>query len=239
MNKNAVIIGASSGIGKALALKLSQQGYNLALCARRYDRLEALQKSLETEVIIQQMDVTNFSSLPNKLDELSNQLRVIDLVIICAGTGHHNPDLKPDLECDTIDTNVTGFTVLSGIFYQYFKNQGHGHVVGISSILALRGGSSAPAYNASKAYMLSYMQGLRIKSLKENLNINVTDIRPGYVDTIMAQSDNIFWMASKEKAVKQIIVAINKKKPYAYVTKRWRIFAWFLKVAPDSIYKIF
>lgn len=237
MTKTAIIIGASSGIGYELAKVLSDKGYVLGLTARRKDLLEQLKEKMPNKSVIQKMDVSDSSTATHEFKGLLEELGNVDLVIISAGTGHINPDLDFDLELDTIKTNIIGFTALIDVAFDYFKSKKKGHIVGISSILALRGGPAAPAYSASKAYISNYMEALRIKSLKEDLNITVTDIRPGYVDTDMARGDNIFWMAPAQKAAKQIYNAIEKKKSCIYITKRWTLIGWILKILPDFIYK--
>lgn len=239
MTKNAIIIGATSGIGRALATQLSKHGYILGLTGRRVPLLEELQKALPQKSIIQEMDVSKPTKAKEKFENLVNQLGNIDLVIISAGTGHLNLELDPALELETIETNVSGFTVIAGAAFNHFKKNKIGHLVGISSIAALRGNTTAPAYNASKAFVSNYMEGLQLKSLKENLNITVTDIRPGYVDTDMAESDHLFWVASPKKAAAQIINAINTKKSCAYITKRWRLISWILRIVPNFLYKKF
>mgnify|MGYP003672983891 FL=1 len=85
--------------------------------------------------------------------------------------------------------------------------------------------------------MSNYMEGLRLKALKENLDIHITDIRPGYVDTAMAEGDHMFWVAPPEKAAKQIVDAIKSNKSCAYITKRWRLIAWLMRIAPNFLYK--
>ena len=80
------------------------------------------------------------------------------------------------------------------------------------------------------------MNRLRYLVSKNKNNITITDIQPGFVDTAMAQGENLFWVASPEKAATQIYTAILKKKNHAYVTKRWRLIAWVLKILPDFIY---
>ncbi len=109
--------------------------------------------------------------------------------------------------------------------------------MGISSLAALRGNSLAPAYNASKAFVSTYLQGLRYKVARLGLPITITDIQPGFVDTAMAQSPSLFWVASPEKAAGQIYEAIRRKRKQATITKRWRLFAWFLKLAPDWFFE--
>lgn len=239
MQKKAIIIGASSGIGKALAELLSRENYVLGLTARRLDLLEDIAQTLPNENFLEQMDVSDSLVAKKQFENLLTKLGTVDLVIISAGTGHHNPALEPSLELETINTNVSGFTVIAGAAFNNFKKAQKGHLVGISSIAMLRGNTSAPAYNASKAYVSNYLEGLRLKSLKESLGIAVMDIRPGYVDTAMAESDNLFWVAPTEKAANQIYSAIKSNKKCAYITKRWRLIAWLMRIMPDFLYQKF
>jgi short-subunit dehydrogenase len=103
------------------------------------------------------------------------------------------------LENEAIKTNVTGFAALVNVAMHHFTEKGSGHLVGISSIAALRGGRKSPAYNASKAFESNYLEGLRQKVRKSGLPITITDIRAGFVNTAMAKGDGIFWAAEPEK----------------------------------------
>lgn len=237
MNKNAIIIGASSGIGKALSLELSRNGYTLGLCARRLTLLQEIKKSISSDTHIQQMDITDTAQAEKGFLRLIDQMGGADLVVICAGTGHINPDLDTGLSLDTVNTNVIGFTAIANSAFRYFQNSGAGHLAAISSVAALRGSAEAPSYNASKAYMSNYLDGLRLKASKDNLDITVTEIRPGFVDTDMAKGEGLFWVSSPQKAAEQILKAIKDKKSYAYVTKRWRLMAWLIRIMPDMLYK--
>ena len=98
------------------------------------------------------------------------------------------------------------------------------------------GGAAAPAYNASKAFVSNYLEGLRVRARKQNLDIAVTDVLPGFVDTAMAQGDGLFWVSPPQKAAKQIANAIDRRQSRIYVTKRWQIIAWALKLMPDWLY---
>jgi len=118
--------------------------------------------------------------------------------------------------------------------YRFFREQGYGHLVGISSIASIRGNRHVPAYFASKAFQANYLESLWMKGKRSKAVIHVTDIQPGFVDTAMALGDT-FWMASLEKATKQIYTAIKKKKKKAYITKRWRLVALVLKMVPSSL----
>jgi short-subunit dehydrogenase len=234
--KSAIVIGASSGIGRELAKLLSQRGYHVGLTARRMDLLVSLQLELMNPSVIKQMDVMNAPAAMLQLQELLDEMQNVELVVINAGIGCINPDLDWQKEVDTIHTNVTGFAAMSNVALLHFIRQGSGQLVGISSIAALRGGDASPAYFASKAFVSNYLQGLRKKVAKLRLPITITDIQPGVVDTPMAQSHNKLWVAPADKAARQVLDAIIKKKKHAYVTKRWILIAWLIKILPDFLY---
>lgn len=234
--KRAIIIGASSGIGKDLAIVLAEHGYEVGVMARRIEKLENLQKEIQTKTHIGYIDIGSSAEAIEKTQEMIDRMGGLDLMILNAGTGFLNPELDSAKEIETIKVNVQGFCVLAGLSYKYFASQGYGHIVGISSIGALRGNHLAPAYNASKAFMSNYLEGLRKKAFSEKMPIIVTDIKPGFVDTDMAKGEGKFWVASPKKAAEQIYTAIKAKKKNAYITQRWRLIGWLLKLLPDCLY---
>jgi short-subunit dehydrogenase len=118
----------------------------------------------------------------------------------------------------------------------HLEKRGSGHLVGISSLAALRGNRVAPAYAASKAFVSNYLQGVRYRFKKFKLPIVVTDVQPGFVDTRMAKGNRLFWVASPQTAARQIAAAIRGRKQRVYITRRWRLIAWLLKVLPDAVY---
>lgn len=235
--KTAIIIGASSGIGESLAEHLSGVGYRLVLTGRRTQRLDALRERLSGDNVVQYMDVSAVDGLEDQFERALDTVGKADLVVISAGIGHPNPSLDVSLEQETLNTNVRGFVTLACAAFRHFERQGGGHLVGISSVAGQCGNAGAPAYSASKAFVSNYLEGLRLRSLKDGLNITVTDIRPGFVDTAMAQGEGLFWVASPQRAALQIVNAISRKSRRAYVTKRWRLIAWLLKWSPDWLLK--
>lgn len=234
--KKAVIIGASSGIGRELALALAKQNYEVGLMARRVDLLNSLQQEIVTNTHVMQLDVSNCSHAIDAVQAMIKTMNGLDLIIINAGVGFINPDLDWGKEKETIEVNVSGFCAIAGLAFKHFSQQGSGHIVGISSIGALRGNGYAPAYNASKAFMSNYLEGLRIKAFKDNLNITITDIKPGFVDTDMAKGDKKFWVAPPRIAAEQILIAINAKSKETYVTRRWKLIGLLLKILPEWLY---
>lgn len=235
MMKKAVIIGATSGIGRELAFILSENGYQLWVTGRREPLLNELRDQLPGPVSICFMDVRNAEATLKKFREILNEAESLDLVIISAGTGSIDPRFPWKKEKDTLDTNVIGFAAIANASYHHFVERGVGHLVGITSLAAIRGGL-AVAYNASKTFESSYLQGLRNKIVKLGLPIAITEIRPGFVDTRMAKGEGLFWVQPPRKAALQIYHAIRKRKKMAYVTKRWRLIAWLIRILPDFLY---
>ena len=171
------------------------------------------------------------------LHKFVEEMGGVDLIVISAGTGDVNNSLSWPIENEAIKTNVKGFAALVNVAIHYFAGKSSGHLVGISSIAALRGGRESPAYNASKAFESNYLEGLRQKVRKLGLPITITDIKPGFVKTAMAKGDGIFWAADADKAAKQIYDAIKRRKSNAYITRRWRLVAWLIKLLPGFIYE--
>lgn len=234
--KKAIVIGASSGIGHALAKVLSDEGYEVGLAARRIQLLQDLQQQLPTKSYVKKIDLINIPEAQNELESLIHEMGEVDLIIVNSGVYFNNPEFEWSKEQSTIEINVLGFAAMSHTAMTYFQKRGRGHLVGISSISAIRGESYSPSYSASKAFVSNFLEGLQAKVHYENKEIVVTDIQPGWVDTAMAAGEKTFWMASSEVAVKQIYAAIKKKRPHAYITHRWCLYAWLLKLIPRWIY---
>jgi short-subunit dehydrogenase len=234
--KKVIIIGASSGIGKELAKIFASNEYEVGIASRRTDLLNELAAKLPTKVHVSSIDVSNSPLAIQSLEKLIQDMADVEVIIICAGTGYLNPSLIWSQEKETIDTNVIGFTAMAGVAMRYFINNKSGHLVGISSIASIKGSNICPSYNASKAFISNYLEGLRKKAVKEKLKISITDIQPGLIDTAMAKGEGLFWVSSPQKAAKQMYKAIQQKKKKAYITKRWAIVAWLLKILPEFIY---
>jgi short-subunit dehydrogenase len=234
--KKAIIIGATSGIGKELAKILTENGYLVGITGRRTELLTIIEAENPKLYRIKNFDITEIEKIETKLNGLTTELGGIDLLILSSGIGEINIDLDFTIEKKTIETNVLGFTCVLDWAFNQFEKQQKGHLVAISSIAGIRGNRNSTSYNASKAYQINYLEGLRQKAKQLNLEIFVTDIRPGFVNTEMAKGDGLFWVASVEKAANQIYKAIVKKREIVYVSKRWRLIASILKRIPNFIY---
>ena len=234
---NIVIIGATSGIGKALFEKYASEDHRIGIIGRRANLLDELCQTYPSKTIIAKADITIMEEIEQAINALHKDLGHIDLAIVCAGIGEINATLDYAVERPTIDTNVVGWTFVIDMLYHIFEQQGCGHLVAITSAGGLRGEPMAPAYSATKAYQINYMEALRKKAYKSGNQIAVTDIRPGLVDTAMAKGEGLFWVMPVDKVASQIIAAIRKKNSIAYVTKRWHILAIITKILPYCLYK--
>jgi short-subunit dehydrogenase len=234
----AVIIGASSGIGEALAHELSREGWRLGLMARRLDRLQNMRESLGPDTRVGYMDISRDDATAI-FESFAGELGGVDLVIISSGTGHLNPKLDTGPDTDTVSVNVIGFMKLAQAAMRNFLKRGSGHLVGITSVAALRGNRDGAVYAASKAFQSVYLDGLRELAAKSGLPITVTEAQPGFVSTAMMKTDPplspfVRWLivASPEKAALQISRAIRRRAKHAYITKRYAVAAFLAHFLP-------
>lgn len=229
--KQGIIIGASSGIGWELAVQLAAKGYQLGLVARRLEKLELLSSSLQGDHFVVQADVSQAEQAQGALSELIETMGNVELIVLNSGVGQQEKKLDWDIQREMIDVNIRGFAALTVVSMNYFRQRGNGHLVGISSVAAHMSGGLAPTYAATKAFVSSYLNGMRSRAEYSKLPITVTTVEPGFVDTPMVQGSPI-WTATVEKAVAQLVPAILNKKGHIYITKRWQYVAWLLNLMP-------
>jgi len=236
--KKAIIVGASSGIGKELVRVLSRNNYIVGMVARRVELLSELQGKIDSKSYIKQIDISRTDEARAKLNELIEEMDGVDVAIISAAVFLENPDLDWNLDKNTIDTNVSGFCAALNVFFGYFLKKGSGHIMGISSIASHRGDHLYTSYYASKAFVSNYLEGLQKRIIMKGLNIQITNIEPGFVDTPMIKNiQNPTSVMSAEEAALQIYGAIEKNKDHLFITKQWRIFLWMRKIMPWWLYK--
>ena len=234
-SKKVIIVGATSGIGKEMALQYVNKGYTVGITGRREVLLQELQQKFPSQIFTECFDVRANESIDH-LTALIKKMNGVDIFIYNAGYGEISTTLNPEIERATYEINVKGFVELIAYMFNYFLQQGYGQIAATSSIAAVRGNSQAPGYSASKAFISTYMEGLHMKTKKLKANLYITDVQPGFIKTKPAQGNVQFWAASSEKAAKQIIAAIDAKKWRVYITKRWWLIAKIMKYVPAWLY---
>jgi short-subunit dehydrogenase len=211
--------------------------YIVGATGRRTERLDNLKQQAGDRLFIQYMDVTKVEQAIQQLDQLTQKMGGLDIIVLNAGVSNYQGASGRKTDLHVINVNIRGFANLVAHSFAKFEEQGHGHLVGVSSIASFYGwGLSAP-YNASKAFVNTYLQGYRQKANHSEADITVTTILPGFVKSEMTQDKKgMFWVAPTQKAAKQIADAIENRKNKAYITKRWRLVAWLVKFIPDWVW---
>lgn len=238
--KRAIIIGASSGIGRSLTRLLVQEGWRIGVLARRKELLDELSRESPDSIVVRAADLSSIKEAGEAVEQLLEELGGLELGVLSAGVGDVTPNLGWQETQSMLDINVRGWTAVANRLMRTFEEQGRGQLVNFSSLAALRGHGGAPAYYASKAFASNYMQGLRHRVAKKQLDITVTDLQLGLVRTAMAKVDSIpRWVVGPETASKHIWRAIRRRRAHAYVTPGWRLVAWAIRIAPTFLWHRF
>lgn len=232
MTKRAIVIGASSGIGREVAMLLMKDGWTVGVAARREERLKE-----SGAAAWQQIDVTQ-DNATERLRQLIAALGGMDLFFHASGIGKQNRELREDIELATMQTNALGFTRMIGEAYRYFAEQGSGHIAAISSIAGTKGLGPAPSYSATKAMQNVYLQALEQQAHARGLNIRFTDIRPGFVDTALLSGDFHYPMMLKPEAVaKDIVRAIRNRRHIRVIDWKYRLLTAVWRRIPRCVWR--
>ncbi len=241
--KVAVIVGASRGIGAALARKLAAEGYLLALLARDETRLQALAEQINQRAAHPQArfyvhDVTDFAAPPRLLQRILADFGRVDLFIYSAGVLRSPGPQAYDFALDrqVMEVNLLGAMAWLNPVAEMFQQLGYGQIVGISSVAGDRGRVANPAYNASKAGLNCYLEALRNRLARHG--VHVLTVKPGFVQTdMLAGVERTFWVISPEKAAAAIWRALRRGRQEVYVPARWRWLMWIIRTIPSFVFR--
>lgn len=237
-----LITGASTGIGRALASRYAEEGHALILMARSLDLLTELKHSLTqkfpaSSILICQSDVSNIKKHVQDINFAVEAMGGLDLVIANAGIGLTTIETANCLEknIEIFSVNVLGAIATIETAKDYFLKQGHGHVVGITSVAAARGMPTSAAYCASKTALATFLEGLRV-DLSET-KIQVTAIHPGFVDTpLTAKNGKMFWLQTADRSAELIARAVARHRKRYVFPWQMKIVFGVLQVMPDGLY---
>lgn len=225
-----IIIGASSGIGREMALWFARRQWRVGITGRRKGLLDETAALFPDAVVPAAFDAAELDMLPARLDALADRLGGVDLLVISAGTGDLNGELAPEIELRTAATNVDAFTAAAVWGFNHFRKAGRGHLAAITSVAGLLGDGAAPAYPASKAYQIMYLDSLRKQARRENIACRITELRPGFVDTDMMKGEGHFWVAKPEDAASLACRAIIGGRKLQYISRRWSLIGFALRL---------
>ena len=232
MTKRAIVIGASSGIGREVAQLLMKDGWTVGVAARREERLKESGAAAWLQIDVTQDNATE------RLRQLIAALGGMDLFFYASGIGKQNRELCEDIELATMQTNALGFTRMIGEASRYFAEQGSGHIAAISSIAGTKGLGPAPSYSATKAMQNVYLQALEQQAHARGLNIRFTDIRPGFVDTALLSGDFHYPMMLKPEAVaRSIVKAIKRHRHICVIDWKYRLLTALWRWIPRCVWR--
>lgn len=249
MQRKAIVMGATSGIGREVARLLAERGWKVGIGGRRTERLEEVVRESENVVCCQQIDVTS-PDAPELLRRLIERLGGMDLYFHSSGIGWQNNLLDMEKELHTVETNGLGFAKMVGTAFRWFAERECSYGIGqgvkgktsariacITSIAGTKGLGAAPAYSSTKRFQSHYLECLCQQARKRHLPISITDIRPGFVNTdLIAGSDYPLRLDARDVA-QSIVRAIEKGKSvkvidwrYALLVSLWRFIPRWLWV---------
>lgn len=239
----ALVIGASSGIGEAVAVALARQGAAVAVVARRGEQLAAVEAALRQAgapaAFSYAHDVTRYDEVPALFERVLHDLGGLDVVVYAAGVMPEVAGNEYDFAKDRamIEVNVLGAMAWLNLAAPHFAAQRAGTIIGISSIAGERGRRGAPGYGTSKAAFTTYLESLRNRLAVQG--VNVVTIKPGFVDTAMTRGKpGLFWLVSPAQAAERILnLARRGTSASGFVPWRWSLVAFVVRNIPSLVFR--
>ncbi len=239
----AIVVGASSGIGAAVAQRLAREGYQVAAVARRKPALDRLCGQINDEIGAQVAsaythDVSNLAEIPALFQTILRDLHGVDLLLYSAGAmpSVGMDEFSPEKDQTMVNVNLNGAMAWISQAAVLFSKMGEGHIVAISSVAGDRGRVKNPGYNASKAGLDAYMEGLRNRLTRKG--VHILTVKPGFVNTAMlADADRTFWVISSDQAAAGIWKAIQRRRQLIYIPGRWRWLMLVVRNIPSFIFR--
>ncbi|MBQ9137253.1 MAG: SDR family NAD(P)-dependent oxidoreductase [Alistipes sp.] len=242
--KSAIIIGATSGIGRAVAVRLVEEGWRVAIAGRRVQALEEFCEQYGSDrVVVAQMDVTRDDAVV-ALDDMISRLGAPDLLLYASGAGSQNVDLDPEVELRAVRTNSEGMVRIVSHFMRYVRsskayNRKHrAHIAVITSVAGTAGIGVAPAYSATKSMQSVYITALAQLARMQRIPVIFTDIRPGFVKTaILNPAKHYPMLMSAEVAAEHIVRGLKRRRRILIFDWRYRALVALWRLIPRCIWE--
>lgn len=234
----ALITGASSGIGKSMAINLSNQGYDLILVARRREKLEELKKELNTKVEIIDLDLSSQSNCIDLYNKVKD--KDIDILINNAGFGIFGEFSETDLnkELELIDTNIKAVHILTKLFLKDFIKKDKGYILNVASSAAFMSGPLMSSYYASKGYVLKLTEAIYEELRKNKSKVYIGCLCPGPVDTEFNKVANVEFgikALTSEEVADYAIKKMFKKKNIIIPSLKMKMACTMSRFVPRKI----
>lgn len=230
--QTAIIVGATSGIGRETARQLALRGWRVGVAGRREAALRELQAEFPQQTEHAVIDVTQ-EDAPERLLALIRRTDGMDLFLLCSGIGYHNMELDADWEISTAQTNACGFVRMVTAAFRYFAEQPEGgHIAAITSIAGTKPLGAAPAYSATKRFQNAYLDALDQQARMRHLPIRFTDLRPGFVRTELLAGKNYPMLMTTEHTARRIVRALLRHERTVTIDWRYALLVGFWRLLP-------
>ncbi|HNK64477.1 MAG TPA: SDR family NAD(P)-dependent oxidoreductase [Anaerolineales bacterium] len=242
--RRAIVVGASEGMGAALARRLAKEGYRIALVARQKDKLTALCAEInqagETHALAYPHDVSHYAEVPGLLQKIVMDLGGLDTFILMAGVNYPpggNDRYNFENDRRMIEINLIGAMAWLSPVAEMFQSAQAGQIVGIASVAGDRGRVGNPGYNTSKAGLATYLEALRNRLTRHG--VNVLTVKPGFVKTEMLKAavGPTPFAIPVEQAVDDIYKAMCKRKQSIYTPFFWQFIMLIIRHIPSFIFR--
>ncbi len=240
--KRAIVIGASSGIGREIAAGLVRRGWKVGIAARRTELLESLaQEFPDAGVEVQTLDITGDDSV-QCVETLIERLGGMDLFVNVSGRGNQNKSLDPEIELRIAELNVVGFIRMMDFVFGWFSRNlepgARGQIAAVTSVAGTKGMGTAPAYSATKRMQSTYIDALAQLARMRHIGIDFTDIRPGFVRTdILDSKKNYPMIMDKVPVGEAAVTAILRRRRIAVIDWRFSILTFFWSMIPQWLWE--
>ncbi|MFI5180404.1 MAG: SDR family NAD(P)-dependent oxidoreductase [Thermoanaerobaculia bacterium] len=241
--KRVVVVGATDGLGKALAAEYASRGSWVCLVGRGAARLEAVRAEIasrypDATVAAVVCDLSEREGIAPAFRDAIAAIGHCDLFLYNAGVMHHGDGVTAESAKDreTMEVNAVAAVEMLGLAANYFREARRGQIAAISSIAGDRGRKGNPAYNASKAALTTYLEGIRNRLFP--FGVAVSTVKPGFVGTKMtAGKPGLIWVAPPEEAARIIADRLERRHEVFYVYRRWGLVGLVLRHIPRFLFK--
>ncbi len=235
--EKVIIVGASSGIGFALAEQLLKEGSAVAMVSRRSEPMQALAGIHPGKAFVYAHDVTNYAEVPALFQQITKDLGGLDLIVYSSGVmpAMDVHEFNSEKDRNIIEVNVIGAIAWLNEAAKRFEQLKGGAIVGISSVAGERGRVGNPAYCTSKAALTTFLESLRNRLSR--YGVKVITIKPGMVDTAMTRGKpGQLWVISPEEFATRMLRVARQGKNTAFIPGRWRFVMFVIRNIPSFIF---
>lgn len=231
--KKIIIMGATSGIGLAVAQRMAANGHKVGVAGRKVKVLQQLKKEFPDNIEWEEIDVTK-DDAPDRLHVLIDKLGGMDTYFHVAGVFYNNPELNLENEMTTLQTNAVGFARMTSTAYKYFRdNNLRGHIAAITSVAGTRGMGPIASYSSTKKFGQTYLEALQQLAHLQKADIRFTDVRPGWIRTPLMSPDREYPVTMQlDYAGPLIIKALDRCRTAVYVDWRWEALVRLCQLMP-------